>query len=56
MPHFIYKARDNNGLAVTGSVEAENEVLVGANLYSLGYKVIHIEKKTFQLKHSFQFF
>lgn len=45
MAHFIYKARDQQGLAIQGMVEAESELKLAENLQHLGYRVIHIEER-----------
>ncbi len=56
MAHFIYKARDQQGLAIQGVVEAESELKLAENLQHLGYRVIHIEerkgKSPFELRFS----
>lgn len=43
MPVFRYKARDNQGAALTATLEAENEMAVEASLRSMDYNVISIE-------------
>lgn len=53
MPNFIYKARDKQGLAMTGAVEADTELTVATNLRSLGYRVVSIERQS-QVKIRFK--
>lgn len=43
MPVFRYKARDNQGAALTATLEAENETAVEGTLRSMGYNIISIE-------------
>ena len=46
MPHFVYKARDTDGLAIDGVAESADELSIVNNLGKLGYKVVHIEEKS----------
>jgi len=46
MPNFIYKARDNRGLAIKGVVKAADELSVANNLRSLGYRVVSIKRQS----------
>ena len=56
MANFSYKARDHQGLAVTGVVEADNELMVASNLRHLGYRVISIKKEDLSRKELEKFF
>lgn len=44
MATFRYKARDKGGIAVSGTVEAENQAAVTASLRELGYQIIFVEE------------
>ena len=50
MNSFAYQARDKEGLAINGVVEAETEVAVVENLRHLGYSVVAIHKQGLTLK------
>ena len=49
MPIYTYKARGKQGELFTATIESENELKLAANLRSLGYSVISVEKES-QLK------
>jgi len=51
MPQFSYRARDNEGLAINGIVDASSELAVLGNLKNLGYRVIQIKKLNTAKKH-----
>ena len=44
MAVFLYKARDPSGLALTGTIEAENPNAVSNSLRALGYQIISVEE------------
>jgi len=46
MASFIYKAFDNQGMAVNGAVEATDDLMVATNLRHLGYSVVSIQEQT----------
>lgn len=50
MNSFAYQARDKEGLAINGVVEAETEVAVVENLRHLGYSVVAIHKQGLTFK------
>ncbi len=50
MPIFTYKARDNNGLAITGELEIENKELLVSKLEKMGYLLIYAEERNDMLR------
>lgn len=45
MPSFSYKARDNKGLLVNGSIESESEATALLNLNDLGCQVVSLSRQ-----------
>ena len=44
MATFRYKARDQTGIALTGTVEADSQIAVSESLRELGYQIVYVEE------------
>lgn len=44
MATFRYKARDQTGIALTGTVEADSQIAVSESLRELGYQIVFVEE------------